>query len=35
LGTEAGLLVVIDVAKGLRAAVKRVLDKQSIVQCCQ
>lgn len=32
---DAGLLVIIDGAKGLRAAVKRVLGKRAVVQRCQ
>ena len=35
LKIDAGLLVVIDGAKGLRAAVKRVLGKRATVQRCQ
>ena len=35
LRTEAGLLVVIDGSKGLRAAVKRALGKRAVVQRCQ
>ena len=35
LQSEAGLLVILDGGKGLRAAVKKVFHKQSLVQRCQ
>ncbi len=35
LGADAGLLVVLDGSKGLRAAVKRVFKKKAAVQRCQ